>query len=98
MNADGTYFSGTAERNNGYAEGSFEASLAALEAVVARLEEGNLSLEATIDTFERGMELAGKCQQMLADAELRISRIETGPEAPDEDRGEEMGDADGIPF
>jgi exodeoxyribonuclease VII small subunit len=50
----------------------FERSLDELEQLVARLEDGNLSLEETLSEFERGMRLHGHCQQALDAAQQRI--------------------------
>lgn len=50
----------------------FERSLDELEKLVARLEEGNLSLEETLGEFERGMLLHGQCQQALDLAQQRV--------------------------
>jgi exodeoxyribonuclease VII small subunit len=50
----------------------FEHSLDELERLVARLEEGNLSLEETLGEFERGMRLHGQCQQALDLAQQRV--------------------------
>ena len=54
---------------------SFEDSLAQLQDVVARLESGALTLEETILTFQRGSELAARCQGMIGSAELRITEL-----------------------
>lgn len=67
---------------------SFDELLAQLEAVVQRLESDELTLDASIETFERGVRLAARCQQLLSDAELRITEIsgeigETEPYLPD---------------
>nr|VFJ88832.1 MAG: Exodeoxyribonuclease VII small subunit [Candidatus Kentron sp. H]VFJ90388.1 MAG: Exodeoxyribonuclease VII small subunit [Candidatus Kentron sp. H]VFJ97033.1 MAG: Exodeoxyribonuclease VII small subunit [Candidatus Kentron sp. H] len=50
----------------------FEQSLAELEGVVARMEEGELTLEETLDNFERGIELSKICQKALAGAQQRV--------------------------
>lgn len=74
---------------------SFDELLAKLEDVVQQLESDELTLDASIDTFERGVGLAARCQQLLGDAELRISQItdEIGETAPfaalDADAGED---------
>lgn len=65
---------------------SFEDMLGALEAVVGELEEGNLSLSATLETFEQGMNLARRCQVLLVQAELRITQIETASDEASEPR------------
>jgi len=51
---------------------SFEASLARLEALVERLEQGDLELEAALGAFEEGVQLARRCAALLGDAERRI--------------------------
>ncbi len=58
---------------------NFEADLAELEQLVARMERGDLSLEEAIGTFERGVALAKACQQALRDAEQKVQRLTQGP-------------------
>lgn len=50
----------------------FEVALAELEAVVERLEHGELSLEESLKQFERGIELARSCQESLKQAEQKV--------------------------
>ena len=50
----------------------FEAALEELEGLVERMEEGDLSLEESLKTYERGMELSRACQKSLDAAEQRI--------------------------
>jgi exodeoxyribonuclease VII small subunit len=50
----------------------FEQALAELEAVVERLESGELSLEQSLKHFERGIALTRACQKSLAEAEQRV--------------------------
>jgi len=50
----------------------FEQALAELEAVVERLEHGELPLEDALKQFERGIELARSCQTSLKAAEQRV--------------------------
>jgi exodeoxyribonuclease VII small subunit len=50
----------------------FEQTLAELEAVVERLESGELSLEQSLKHFERGIALTRACQKSLAEAEQRV--------------------------
>ena len=82
---NGSRPAGDEESAVNYEDESFEDMLGALEAVVGELEEGNLSLGATIATFEQGMSLARRCQTLLAQAELRISQIETAHESDTDD-------------
>jgi exodeoxyribonuclease VII small subunit len=50
----------------------FEQALAELEAVVERLEHGELPLEQALTQFERGMALARSCQDALKQAEQKV--------------------------
>ena len=50
----------------------FEASLVRLEALVERLEGGELELEGALACFEAGVALARRCAAQLEQAEQRI--------------------------
>ncbi len=50
----------------------FEAALEELEGLVERMEEGELSLEDSLKTYERGIALSRACQKSLDAAEQRI--------------------------
>jgi exodeoxyribonuclease VII small subunit len=54
----------------------FEQALAELEAVVERLEHGELPLEDALKQFERGIELARSCQASLKAAEQRVEILQ----------------------
>ena len=56
---------------------SFEEALAELEALVEAMEQGELSLEESLKSFEQGVALTRHCQQALQDAEQKV-RILTG--------------------
>lgn len=58
------------------ADGAFEETLKALEAVVEHLERGRLSLDESVTWYELGLELSRRCADLLQQAELRISSIE----------------------
>lgn len=62
---------------------SFEDALTRLQELVSRLEDGERTLEETIGDFRLGSALAAHCQQLIADAELRITELtptdETAP-------------------
>jgi exodeoxyribonuclease VII small subunit len=63
----------------------FEQSLAELETVVERLENGDLPLEEALKQFERGVELARGCQADLRKAEQRVEiLLKKTPDAPTE--------------
>ena len=57
---------------------SFESAIAELEGLVAAMEAGNLSLEASLAAYKRGMELTAWCQKTLADAEQQVKILENG--------------------
>ncbi len=50
----------------------FEAAIAELEAIVKKLEEGDLPLEKSLELYERGVQLSRFCHARLEDAEKRI--------------------------
>jgi exodeoxyribonuclease VII small subunit len=58
-----------AKRTTGF---HFEQALAELEALVANLEGGALSLEDSLKHFERGIALTRACQKALSEAEQRV--------------------------
>lgn len=62
----------------------FETSLAELEALVDRLEQGDLTLEESLAAFERGVGLTRACQRALDQAEQRV-RILTDCDPTDAD-------------
>jgi exodeoxyribonuclease VII small subunit len=69
----------------------FEEALAQLEALVDKLESGELDLEQALGTFEAGVALAKLCSGRLEAAELRIRKLEEGASGPVE-RALELGD------
>lgn len=56
----------------------FETALAELEQVVASMESGKLSLEASLAAYKRGMELSAYCKKTLEEAELQVQMLENG--------------------
>jgi len=53
----------------------FEKSLTELEGLVEQLETGDISLDESLKKFERGVQLARQCQQVLKSAELRVEQL-----------------------
>lgn len=68
-----------AEEDNQIAH--FEKSLDELEKLVTHLEEGELSLDESLKSFERGVALFRDCQAALEQAELRVKLL-MDPEDP----------------
>ena len=56
----------------------FEAALAELEGIVAKLEQGAVPLEESIKIYERGEALKSHCDKLLKNAEMRIEKITLG--------------------
>jgi len=50
----------------------FETSLSELEALVETMEQGDISLEESLQLFERGVTLTRHCQQALKEAEQKV--------------------------
>ena len=59
---------------------SFEQSLKRLEEIVKQLEQGNVSLEESLQLFEEGTALAGACSTALDAAEQKVVRLMKGPD------------------
>jgi len=53
----------------------FEATLAELEKLVGKLEEGEQSLDESLSGFKRGIELTRQCQSMLDDAQQTVDQL-----------------------
>mgnify|MGYP001122448585 CR=1 FL=1 len=62
-------------------EPSFENQLEQLEALVTRLEQGDVPLAEALAAFEQGMQLSKACSQMLNAAEQRVSELTQTPAA-----------------
>ncbi len=65
---------------------SFEEALAQVEAIIERIESGQVGLEQSIAEYERGVGLIGRCREVLARAEQRVEDLTArmrreGPEA-----------------
>lgn len=54
----------------------FEATLAQLEALVARLESGELPLDEAMRTFEQGVRLTRECQNALGTAQQKVQQLQ----------------------
>jgi exodeoxyribonuclease VII small subunit len=59
---------------------SFEDALAELEAIVRRLEAGQVKLDEAILSYERGAQLKQHCERKLNEAQQRVDRIVVGPD------------------
>lgn len=55
---------------------TFEAGMSELEALTARLETGDMTLDETMKTYEKGVTLAAQLQRQLEDSRKRIEQID----------------------
>lgn len=53
----------------------FELSLSTLEALVNKMEKGDLTLEESLQAFETGIQLTRDCQVRLAAAEQQVQKL-----------------------
>ncbi len=53
----------------------FEQSLAELQTLVERMENGELTLEDSLTTFEQGIRLSRECQSALQQAEQKVQML-----------------------
>ena len=53
----------------------FEQSITELEQIVKQLEKGELTLEESLQQFEKGIGLARRCQDVLGQAEQKIEML-----------------------
>jgi len=63
---------GDSMAKNNAREAGFEDSISALERIVKELESGDLPLERALELFEKGVRLARRCQEQLAEVEQRV--------------------------
>ena len=54
---------------------NYEQAYEELEALVERLESGELALEESLALFERGQALAARCSELLEQAELKLRQL-----------------------
>ena len=54
---------------------SFEEALAELETIIARLEEGDLTLDKALEYFERGIGLMRQCDARLKQADGKLKEL-----------------------
>ena len=54
---------------------SYEDALAQLEAIIERVEHGDVGIEQTLDEYRKGRALLRRCQAILDTAEQEIKRL-----------------------
>lgn len=53
----------------------FERALGELEELVERMEQGEMTLEESLRSFERGMSLTRQCQKALDEAQQKVDKL-----------------------
>ena len=46
-----------------------------LEKLVKKMESGDLTLEQSLEAFEKGVKIVRKCQESLTRAEVRVTKL-----------------------
>ncbi len=59
---------------------TFEENMLRLEAIVAQLEKGEVSLDDSLKLFEEGTQLIGECRTALDKAEQQVVKLMKGPD------------------
>ena len=65
------------ENNTERERPSFEQALISLEGIVQELEKEDVSLERSIELYQKGVELSKKCSDLLEQAELKIQEVQS---------------------
>lgn len=80
-------------------EPGFEQALAELEALIDKIESGQVGLEACLTHYERGMKLISRCQGVLNQAQTRIASLNvnadgsiSAPPSADGDLDDDLND------
>jgi len=73
---------------------SFEEALKELEAIVENLEKGDLTLDESINAFQRGIEISRYCSKKLDEVERKISILIENENGEIQEK--EFTDADGL--
>lgn len=68
----------TSDKNADINDFTFERALKELEAIVGRLERGDVELEESIAIYERGEQLRDHCDRLLKQAEARVEKLTFG--------------------
>lgn len=59
---------------------SFEDALQQIRDIVSGLENGELTLEESITTYQKGAKLIDHCREMIEKAELRVTELTQQPD------------------
>ena len=59
---------------------TFETSMAELEKIVEKLEAGEVTLDESLELFEKGVKLVKSCRNKLDEAEKRVKILTADPD------------------
>lgn len=71
---------------------SFEEMMEELESIVQKLDNENVSLEESLDLYQRGMKLSASCEETLKNAENKVNELIKEEEDTDEEQNNEKID------
>ena len=71
---------------------SYEQAVERLEALVERIESGEIGLEDSIRAYEQGVALLGRCRRVLDDVEQRIEQLSLEQLEQERGRGGDRAD------
>ncbi len=77
---------------------TFEQAYSRLEELLAKLDEGGLSLEEALKCYEEASALAARCNELLDAAELRIRQVRDASEEGVEEADLAPEEDEGLPF
>jgi exodeoxyribonuclease VII small subunit len=68
---------------------SFEEMMEELESIVQKLDNENVSLEESLDLYQRGMKLSASCEETLKNAENKVNELIKEEDDIDEEQNDE---------
>ncbi|GAA6817324.1 exodeoxyribonuclease VII small subunit [Staphylococcus lloydii] len=71
---------------------SFEEMMEELESIVQKLDNENVSLEESLDLYQRGMKLSVSCEETLKNAENKVNELIKEENDTDEEQDNEKVD------
>ncbi|MBN2137114.1 MAG: exodeoxyribonuclease VII small subunit [Sedimentisphaerales bacterium] len=73
------------EKNKDTDKLSFEEAIKELTGIVGKIEQGEITLQDSLEQYEKGMSLIKRCRGILQEAEKRIEKISRKESAGDEE-------------
>ena len=61
---------------------TFEEAMQEMQAIVATMRAGELTLEQSVKAYKRGKDLSARCQMLLNQAAEVVKKLEDGSEEP----------------